>query len=116
MAKPGKELEELGVQDQLDSLEQIRTILFGQQVRALQEHLGRLQAEMAQANQALHERIQGLEDKHSRKIEQNADEFRIEVQRLESAIDKLRLDKTDRSALADYLSRVAEQLRKDSRG
>jgi hypothetical protein len=106
---------DVALQDQLDSLEQIRTILFGQQVRALEEQLARLQEDLNQANQALQTRIQLLEDKQGRKLEQATDEFRIEVQRLDTAIDKLRLDKTDRGALADYLSRVAEQLRKDSR-
>ncbi|MDX2004225.1 MAG: hypothetical protein SFU83_03020 [Meiothermus sp.] len=143
------------------NLEQIRLILFGQQMREFDRKLGGLEERFAQSassmNQALLDRIGALENRLSGLLSQEADDRQIadrdlqnsldsavdalqtrlaaEIKDLRSdlreqgkethkkmdnlgaslqaAVDELRLQKTDRVALANLLAGVADKLRKD---
>jgi len=142
------------------SLDQVRNILFGQQVREFERKLASLEAHFQQSstamNQALLERIATLEKALTTRLEQETQEREIGdsslqssldravddlesrlasgmkemradlkdqgketnkkieqlVTRLEAALAELRLQKTDRVALADLLGGVADKLRK----
>ena len=143
------------------NLEQIRLILFGQQMREFDRKLGGLEERFnqnsASMNQGLLERIAALENRLSSLLSQESDDRQIadrDLQNsldnavdslqtklaseikdlradlreqgkethkkmdnlgasLQAAIEELRLQKTDRVALANLLAGVADKLRKD---
>lgn len=157
----GGEGSQTGLDTPDASLEQIRLILFGQQMREFDRKLQgletRFQENASQMNAGLLERIAGLEKHLTALFEQESQERQIadtalqnsldsatsglenklasemretraelrdqgkETSRkvdalggqLEAAIAELRLQKTDRKALADLLGNAAEKLRKD---
>lgn len=142
------------------SLDQVRNILFGQQVREFDARLKGMETEFQQSSQTMQsdllDRIARLEKEFSARLEQEADERQIShsalqgnldkavddldsrlvseakelrhdlkdqgkelnkkiealAAQMQAAMDELRLQKTDRMALADLLGGVAERLRK----
>lgn len=97
-------------QEELNKLDAVRDLLFGQNVQEYRNEIKELKQEIEKSEKNLSDRVSNSDKDFSKRLDELSQKIDAHFNKIEGQLDLLSKDKVDKSTIADALSSLAKSI------